>query len=208
MGILSIRPTTRAALGIGICSILGVGALAWSRSEDRREGLAFRSPRPRPFLARLSGGFRYAPCERARGEEGRERWARLVCRQPPLTEMERRRFRELNLAAASAARRASDTERYREAPWALSACPFGGSVDAAILRLEALAKRQPGNGRVRSDLSAAYMARASRDRDPRDLIRALEAAERGVQIEPDLAEALWNRAVALETLVRRPAIDA
>ncbi|HEV7670315.1 MAG TPA: CHAT domain-containing protein [Thermoanaerobaculia bacterium] len=208
MGILSIRPTTRAALGIGICSILGVGALAWSRSEDRREGPASGSPRPRPFLARLSGEFRYAPCEQARGEEGGERWARLVCRQPPLTEAERRRFRELDLTAASAARRASDTDRYREAPWALSARPFGGSVDAAIVRLEALAKRQPGNGRVHSDLSAAYLARASRDRDPRDLIRALEAAERGVQAEPDLPEARWNRAVALSALVRRPGLLA
>lgn len=206
--IAQFRPSARTALRVGLCSILGLGALAWNRSEGGPQRLALRIPRPRPFLARLTGGFGYAPCDPAREPANGLGLERLTCRQPKLSDGERRRFQELDREASSRGSEAPGSDPYREAPWALAARPFAGSVDAAIARLETLSKRVPGAGRVFSDLSAAYLARASRDRDPRDLIRALDAAERAVQLDPTLEEALWNRAVALETLVRRPAIES
>lgn len=74
---------------------------------------------------------------------------------------------------------------------------------------EAPSELGPGEAvRIASDLSAAYLARAAREGDPRDLIRALDAAERAYELAPGRPEVLWNRAAALEGLVRRPAIEA
>lgn len=72
-------------------------------------------------------------------------------------------------------------------------------TDAAVAMLEALAapRRDPG---ALSDLAGAYLVRAQRNDQPEDLVRALDAAERAVQLAPGNRAARFNRALALESL--------
>jgi CHAT domain-containing protein len=81
-------------------------------------------------------------------------------------------------------------------------------LDAPIAMLELLAQ-DPGGNRpaALSDLSAAYLKRAELGGDSRDLLHALERAQAAIEESPDLAEAVFNRALALERLrlVRRAA---
>ncbi|MBV8516177.1 MAG: CHAT domain-containing protein [Acidobacteria bacterium] len=71
-------------------------------------------------------------------------------------------------------------------------------TDAAIRRLRTLAEQQPQAGRLWSDLAAAYALRAERDDRPSDLLRSLDAAEAAIARDPQLTEARFNRALALE----------
>ena len=69
-------------------------------------------------------------------------------------------------------------------------------TDAAVSLLKEASERAPHDERHRSDLAAAYLARAR----PDDLIRALTAADRVVRDDSSLPEARFNRALALEKL--------
>lgn len=69
-------------------------------------------------------------------------------------------------------------------------------TDEAVSLLEEASKRAPRNARHRSDLAAAYLARAR----PDDLIRALAVADRAIRDGPSLPEPRFNRALALEKL--------
>jgi tetratricopeptide (TPR) repeat protein len=66
--------------------------------------------------------------------------------------------------------------------------------------IERTVDRSDPDARMLNDLSAAYLARAARDNRPQDLTRALEVVDRAVKADPTLAEALFNRALALERL--------
>jgi tetratricopeptide (TPR) repeat protein len=78
----------------------------------------------------------------------------------------------------------------------------GGDLDAAATALESAARARPRNSRFESDLAAAYLARAKARNDLQDAQRALDAADRALARDPRLFEALYNRALALETLGR------
>jgi tetratricopeptide (TPR) repeat protein len=75
-----------------------------------------------------------------------------------------------------------------------------GDYDRAILMLEQAADQPSPDARMVSDLSAAYLARATRDRTHLDLMKALSAADRAVMTDPALPDALFNRALAFERL--------
>jgi CHAT domain-containing protein len=62
----------------------------------------------------------------------------------------------------------------------------------------------PQDARAWSDLAAAYLVRAGRGQDPRDLLRAYEAANRAVRENGSLPEARFNRALILERLFLKP----
>lgn len=70
--------------------------------------------------------------------------------------------------------------------------------DAAVEKLETLAKA-PSGGALLSDLSAAYYVRAQRKDRPSDFVRALDAADRAVT-QSSSPEARFNRALAQEAL--------
>ena len=75
-----------------------------------------------------------------------------------------------------------------------------GDVERAIPLLEEAAAGPSPTARTRSDLSAAYLARAHGKNNAPDLLRGLVAADLATTAAPALSEAWFNRALALERL--------
>lgn len=74
----------------------------------------------------------------------------------------------------------------------------GRTLDRSISHLETVARLTERSAAVLADLSAAYLLRAERRQEPMDLHRAMEMAERALEIEPDQRVALFNLALAAE----------
>ena len=70
----------------------------------------------------------------------------------------------------------------------------------AIERLKNVTAQRPNDARAWNDLAVAYHTAAMRFRRSRDESLALTAADRALQIDPKLPEALFNRAIILESL--------
>jgi len=70
----------------------------------------------------------------------------------------------------------------------------------AVIHLEEASARSADNPRIAADLAAAYLERSDRSSRALDNFLALVAAGRAVAIDPFLAEALFNRALAFERL--------
>lgn len=86
---------------------------------------------------------------------------------------------------------------------------LGDRSGEAVQELENCTRVDPGNDRCWSDLAVAYIQIARHHDDARAAANALAAADRALQIAPGRPEALFNRAVALESLsLNRPAIVA
>lgn len=159
-------------------------------------------PNPRPYAARLSGGFPYAPCERPAA--GEYEIPKLVCAAAPTTREQQARLNALrDDFFRYAGHQPEARRRHLDALWTLTVEGTRGNLDRAIADLEAASKLEPESGAILSDLAAAFTARAAKTDDARDLVRALDAAERAAQASPEVPEALWNRAVAREVFVRR-----
>ena len=137
----------------------------------------------RPGEGRFSGGFAYAdPPLVFRGEAGSTISS------------------DVRIAAANIQKRA-ESERSSTASAAFGvALMVVGEFDKGIDMLEQVVRETPTAATFQSDLAAAYLARARyRDRAD-DWPRALAAAERAIQQDKTLAEAYFNRALALEGL--------
>jgi tetratricopeptide (TPR) repeat protein len=142
----------------------------------------------RPVEGRLTGGFKYAPPPSpTRGPGDRD--------MPP----------DVRIAAARLEQAASGDS---PAPGALADLGVAlltlGDVNKAIDALERAVAQRPLDGRYQSDLAAAYLARAQRQGSPADWQKALEASERALKANPDLIEAWFNRAVAIEGAATSP----
>jgi CHAT domain-containing protein/tetratricopeptide (TPR) repeat protein len=74
----------------------------------------------------------------------------------------------------------------------------------AVPLLEAAVRRDPANAGCWSDLGAAYLALAAAENNLHELVRGLAATRRALALDPELPEALFNRALALERLWLRP----
>ncbi len=72
--------------------------------------------------------------------------------------------------------------------------------DGAVLALEQAVAASPTSARFRSDLSAAYLARAEAKNGSEDYFRAFALADRALTLDPVSAEAAFNRALALQRL--------
>lgn len=79
--------------------------------------------------------------------------------------------------------------------WARGA---GKRLDQSIWYLESAARLSERPAPVLADLAAAYLVRAERTQDPRDLLLALETASHAAELAPGDATALHNRALALD----------
>jgi CHAT domain-containing protein len=77
-------------------------------------------------------------------------------------------------------------------------------VDEGLAALAEALSRQPGNARFRSDVAAAYLARARLRNRAVDLVSAVASAGRALRAQPSLREAAFNRALALEKLSLAP----
>jgi tetratricopeptide (TPR) repeat protein len=76
--------------------------------------------------------------------------------------------------------------------------------DDAIRELNAAA-RASNDANVWSDLAAAHYAAAMRSDAPQQFAEALKATDRALSLDPELREALFNRALILERLGQRAA---
>ncbi len=124
----------------------------------------------RPVEGRLSGDFTYAPA-------------------PPIGVSEKMRSAPRQ---AHISRGESEDARLR---YLVAEEPA-----KVVMALERARETLPRNPRALNNLSVAYLARASRERRPEDLPRALSAATAALRLDPSLLEAAFNRALALERL--------
>jgi hypothetical protein len=135
---------------------------------------------------RLSAGFKYAP--------------------PPVP---KRGAGDGNVATGVRIAAAKLEQEARERPTPSARAALGvadlavGDVDGAVRSLEFAAALEPSNARYQNDLAVAHIARARRRGAASDWADALEAAQRAVTANPALAEAWFNRALAIEG-VRSP----
>jgi CHAT domain-containing protein len=74
------------------------------------------------------------------------------------------------------------------------------NLDRAVADMEEAVRQAPAQALLLSDLSALYGERARAKNQPEDYIAALEMAERAVAVGPDVPEANFNDALALEHL--------
>jgi tetratricopeptide (TPR) repeat protein len=106
----------------------------------------------------------------------------------------------LRLAAARLASPGADASGVRDRGNVAIAALASGDVDRAVRVLEDQAAATPGDARVKSDLAAAYLARARDEAQSGDIAKALEAAEQALMLAPGSPEATFNRALALDSL--------
>ncbi|HEV8577607.1 MAG TPA: CHAT domain-containing protein [Thermoanaerobaculia bacterium] len=173
--------TPLVAIGLGTAAIW----LASCTKVEDAESLARALGSIRLIEPRLAGGFAHAPCtsEPPRGD----RLVPGVRCSPPPTGAERREVGRV-------VRRLRQPEETALALLLLEA----DRTDRAIQQLAKLA--QPGTARALSNLGAAYLVRAQRQDEPRDLLTAVGILDRAVQADAAFPEALFNRALALEKL--------
>lgn len=77
----------------------------------------------------------------------------------------------------------------------------GNAADRSISLLETASRLAEQPAPALADLSAAYLVRAERRQTPRDLLEALEAAERSLELDTVGVVARFNRALALDRLM-------
>jgi tetratricopeptide (TPR) repeat protein len=143
---------------------------------------AVASQPTRPVEGRLTGGFKYAPPPSpTRGPGDRD--------LPPDV-----RIAAARLEQAAAAEPASTSAQAAQAVAFLVL----GDVDKAIDGLEKVVVLQPSNARYQSDLAASYLARAKRQGNTADWQKAAAASGRAIELDPNLIEARFNRALAIE----------
>lgn len=188
--------------------LLGAAGLLWQTCSrfpgSGGEGL---SPGHRALVAaldgqrliepRLAGGFGYMPCRPVAVPSGLV--PDRVCSapaSPDLPALRRARLlieRELKAGSPPASLHA-------RAVLELLQDPKGGAGRAAAW-LQKVVAAAPGDARAWSDLAAVYLVRGQRLDQPRDLVRALEAAQRAVALDGGLPEARFNLALASEALL-------
>jgi tetratricopeptide (TPR) repeat protein len=141
------------------------------------------------FEARLSGGFAHGPLVgEKRGPSDESRWA------------------VTGAAGAAVARAGKDPTPANRAA-AAAAWLLQGDSSQAVRILEELNAQQP-SADVANDLAAAYLVRARSEDSAADWSEALEASDHALELEPGMAEALYNKGLALEGLSQRgPAIE-
>ncbi|HEX6164503.1 MAG TPA: hypothetical protein VFZ31_14130 [Vicinamibacterales bacterium] len=130
----------------------------------------------RTFEPRLTGGFAYAP-------------VRGPVRGPNDA---------VSLSPDVRIKIAEIEKTHPTAPVAATAALIAGDHDRAISLLDAAARSNPNDAKLLSDLAAAYLVKAERSNSAADASNALAAANRALEIERLMPEAMFNRALALQ----------
>jgi tetratricopeptide (TPR) repeat protein len=92
---------------------------------------------------------------------------------------------------------AQDPDSLNQAAWDLIWWTTPGSVDSAISKLNRASVPTP---KTLNDLGVAFLLRFHLDRRPLDLLEALNAFEAALELDPEAAEPLYNRALTIEAL--------
>lgn len=186
------RPASRTWLYIAAAvavAVLGAGALF--QFVQRRDTppvarlVALASPDARSVEPRLSGGFAWAPYRgplRADSAAPDPRAYRLGGVTGELLERAER----------------DDTPDAQHA--AGTALVMVGRPQDAVARLRAAATRAPRDAALWNDLGAAELAASTSANRPDGYAEALAALDEALKIDPSLAEARFNRALALERM--------
>lgn len=185
------RPGFRMAAGLAAAAGLVVALhQVWpSRSEGDRPLVAelAEAMSIRRFVEpRLTGGFQHG---------------RLVVLRSGATPQGLDAQSPAVIAAVARIRARAESDPSAEALGALGITYLvSGDVGEAVKALESATIQDPQSTRLSSDLAAAYLVRASRLDEPADLPKALEAAEKAIELPNPPDEAWFNRALALEGL--------
>src|SRR5436305_3910300 len=150
----------------------------------RRAALAATISTTRPVEGRLTGGFRHVPYAQV---------PQTAASSGPLSRSAGPRRVESATGETSGSFLADHGVK----------ALLEGDADTAVACLEAATRREPDQAVHWSDLAAALLERGSARREAHDSVQALAAARRAVALAPDLPEALFNRALALERLALR-----
>jgi tetratricopeptide (TPR) repeat protein len=172
-----------AAIVIAVISLAVLRPWREASSTDRLIELAPRSARG--VEARLSGGFPWAAYRgpmRAEDAESDPQRMRLVGAAG-------------DIVAGADRNRSADAQQAAGVALVLVDQPM-----QAIARLEEAVKTAPKDAAAWSDLAAAQYAAALHLNRPSLLPAALESADRALRLDPQLAEARFNRALTLERL--------
>ena len=128
---------------------------------------------------RLTGGFKWGPVPSVR--RGSDKSADI----------------DVDIAATTLQQSAAGATEPLAVAAAGSAALIRGDIESAIASLTQATRAGSANAMVWSDLSAAYLERARLSGDTAAPAAALEAADRALSLSADLAEARFNRALAL-----------
>ncbi len=161
-------------------------ATDWTRIVQER-----RLFKPRLSLDRDHGPCRWQPTGRPIAS-----WS---CQSLP--SIQNVEYRRLATGAATSAASPDATRSPRQihqvALWRLT---LGADFDTVEKELSKTVAADPANADAYSDLSAVHLLKASRGQDPRELARALAAADRALRLDPRHTGASFNRSLALENL--------
>ena len=184
---LAWSSATAGALATAAAVWLAVAGGWFASSSDSAalQALVAAVGNERPIEARLTGGFAYGPL---RGEV-RSGDGSPMSLSP-----------DVRIAAAQIEKEAS-TGRTPQTLRILGVSHLvTGDVGRAVTELEQAVDPAKPDARILSDLSAAYLVQATRNNQPDGIAKALTMADRALKADDRLAEAWFNRALALERL--------
>jgi tetratricopeptide (TPR) repeat protein len=170
--------------------VLAIGAaVLWQRASREQapaiEDLVALAPHSARLVEpRLSGGFAWAPYRGAMRADAGNDTDRL----------------RIGGVAADAIDRANGNANAGAQHVAGVAVLLTNDALGAVERLRAASAAAPGDAHIASDLAAARYAAAAESGRASLYPEALAAADQALRIEPELAEALFNRALILERL--------
>ena len=174
------------AAGAGLAAAAAVVLAVWWPRAERPElvDLVAAVGERRPFEPRLTGGFAFAPLSRSRGDGERGADADLLIVAGRIL-----KDSDSNSSTATRLTRAK-------------AAMLVSKPDGVVEELDRIVAEAPGSSDAWSDLAAAWLLRADSEpaRQTEYATRSLNAATAALRIDPSLAEAWYNRALALQLL--------
>ena len=185
-------------------SLLGCSPLGHSTpSNPKRGGLVAELARAgveRTIQPRLSIPVAYRPCVNAvppggtmpRAECGAAAAGRSS--SPPLLDLAQRASAQVHTEADPSALHAAALIDLLWTP------DQGIPIERSVAYLRTASRLAERRAPILADLSAALLVRAERDQTPRDLIEAIETADRALQLQPRDPAARFNLALGLDLL--------
>jgi tetratricopeptide (TPR) repeat protein len=182
------RPFITYGAALALFIMLGlVGYWAFKPNRPIEDGLAalrLVHRNNRPFEARITGGFAYRPYERKRGK-------------PEISEIDRDQF-NYALAELTCVVAANPTPEARHALGRL--CLLINDFEKAEKQFELALADEPNNAKLHADLATLSYERSKYSDKTAQLTNAIKHNDSAIRLDPQLAEAWFNRALCHEQL--------
>jgi CHAT domain-containing protein len=173
-----------AVVAITICLLIAVKVFDRRGSAPPHQQLISATEQWRPADGRLTGGFRWRPRQKA-----------TIIAQPDGDKTLVRRAAAATVLQQVNGRTDPDALRLMAASHLVL-----GQTSAAIANLEHASRLHTTNASVWSDFATARLVLSIEKREQAGLPLALAAADHAIALDPELAEARFNRAAILERL--------